>query len=160
MALVQVHVLLKMEGDIVANTKIKPMLFAILTYLSFESVVLAEALPKVGERVYVIKQGSAEPVSIEKDSSVSESEVVLRDPSLKTTKRAVAAKVVKKPVVKVVKPIKKNGQMTFKPTTINGNMKNPRVEFQREYLKVGIAEESYSVDFFQKVNEPLTNSDF
>ena len=143
-----------------ANAKLKSTMFAIITFVSFETVAHAAGLPKVGERVYVIKKGSSEPVSIEKDSKVSEeSEVVLRDPSLKTSERA-APKVVKKPVVKVVKPNKKSGQMTFKPATINGNMKSPRVEFQREYLKVGIAEESYGVDFFQKVNEPLTNSDF
>ncbi len=141
--------------------KPKYLMFVFFTFISFETTSLqAAGLPKVGERVYVIKEGSAQPVSIEKDAKATErGEVVLKDPSLVTTERPVR-KVEKKPAVKVVKPIKKSGQMTFKPATINGNMKNPRVEFQREYLKVGIAEESYGVDFFQKVNDPLTNSDF
>jgi hypothetical protein len=144
----------------VANAKLKSTLFAIFTSVSFETVAHAAGLPKVGERVYVIKKGSPEPVSIEKDMNVSESEVVLRDPSMKVTERPVVQKVLKKPLVKAVKPARKSGQLTFKPAIINGNMRNPRVEFQREYLKVGIAEETYGVDFFQKVNEPLTNSDF
>ena len=143
-----------------ANAKLKSTFFAIFTLLLFEAVAHAAGLPKVGERVYVIKKGSAEPVSIEKDSNVSDSEVVLRDPSLETTERSAVQKVAKKPVVKAMKPAKKSAKMIFKPATINGNMRNPRVEFQREYLKVGIAEESYGVDFFQKVNDPLTNSDF
>ncbi len=141
--------------------KPKSLMFVVLTFILFETTSLqAAGLPKVGERVYVIKEGSSQPVSIKKEAIATDGgEVVLKDPSLVTTERPVR-KVEKKPVVKAVKPVRKSGQMTFKPATINGNMKNPRVEFQREYLKVGIAEESYGVDFFQKVNDPLTNSDF
>ncbi len=144
-----------------ASAKIKLTMFAVFTGVSFGTVSQAPSLPKVGERVYVIKKDSSQPVSIEKDGTATkDSDVVLKDPSLTTTERLVRKDVSTTPVVKPFKPVKKSGRMTFKPAVINGNMKNPRVEFQREYLKVGIAEESYGVDFFQKVNEPLTNSDF
>jgi len=143
-----------------ANAKAKLTMFAVFTFVSFGTLAQAGGLPKVGERVYVIKKGSSQPVAIEKDNTAtSDAEVVLKDPSLATTERPIQ-KVEKKPVVKAPKPVKRKGQLSFKPATINGNMRNPRVEFQREYLKVGIAEESYGMDFFQKVNEPLTNSDF
>ncbi len=144
-----------------AIAKIKMTMFAVFTCVSFGTVARGTGLPKIGERVYVIKKDSSQPVSIEKDvSATKDSDVVLKDPSLTTTTRQPVRKVENKTVLKVIKPAKKSGQMSFKPVAINGNMKNPRVEFQREYLKVGIAEESYGVDFFQKVNEPLTNSDF
>jgi hypothetical protein len=121
----------------------------------------AQQLPQVGKRVYIIEKNSPQPVAITTDiKKADEGTQVLRDPTLETAPKVRKPVPVPKPVAKVAKPTAKRGQLNFKPAKINGNLKNPRVEFQREYLKVGISEESYGSDFFQKIAEPLSDTNF
>lgn len=123
--------------------------------------VYGQKLPEVGKRVYIIEKNSPKPVAITNDAKNADAdEQVLRDPTLDVTPKVRKPAVQPKPVVQKPKPVVKRAQLSFKPAKINGNLKNPRVEFQRDYLKVGISEESYGSDFFQKIAEPLSDTNF
>lgn len=140
---------------------LKIYLFVLLMLLS--TVVEAEGVrqPESSGRIYVIEKESLRPVVITNDAgAIGSGQIMLRDPSLKSSERP-APKIEKKKIVATIKkPARRNGRMIFSPAKINGNLKKPRVDFQEEYLNIGISEESYGADFFPKVNDPLKDSEF
>lgn len=143
------------------NSVLKIYFFVFLMTLATVAEAGRHALPEVGKRIYVIEKESSKPVIVTNEgAAVSKSQVILRDPSLTFSDRPVPRVEKKRVVASVKRPIKRNGRMTFLPVKINANLRKPRVEFQEEYLKVGISEESYGADFFEKVNDPLKDSEF
>lgn len=136
-------------------------LFIAVMAVGVSAAAYAGNLPEVGKRVYIIEKNSPKAVSIKADEDrAQDGEQVLRDPTMDTTSRPRKPVVQHKPVAKKPRPVAKRSAMAFKPAKINGNLRNPRVEFQRDYLKVGISEESYGTDFFQKIGDPLTDANF
>ncbi len=60
----------------------------------------------------------------------------------------------------VAEPKAKPGKLRFKKVLVNGHLIRPRVEFSRDILPVGRADEPVTQDFFPKVFEPATRDDF
>lgn len=138
------------------------ILLALCAFFIGATNVLANSLPQVGRRVYLIEKNSAKPVAIKENAvSIDDGEQILRDPTLEMSPRVPKpALPPPKPVVKKRVPASKSKHMAFKPTRIDGSIRNPRVEFQRDYLRVGMSEESYDSDFFEKIAAPLSDTNF
>jgi hypothetical protein len=68
--------------------------------------------------------------------------------------RAPKAKVLKKAVAAPqAKPSARPGQLVFGKVEVQGKPKNPQLDFDRERLDVGRADEATTPDFFPKVFE-------
>ena len=106
--------------------------------------------------------GPVHAVAVSRDSCSNSAQATARDPFARRGFRLFEKrrKLGNRQRICGTRPVRRNGRMTFKPVKINANLRKPRVEFQEEYLKVGISEESYGADFFEKVNDPLKDSEF
>lgn len=115
--------------------------------------------PPIGERKYLFDKESAQPVVIQSASKASEAHY-LKDPI--QPGQLVPPKVVsvKKQAKIAAGPKTKPGQLRFKKVLVSGHTILPRVEFSRDVLPVGRADEPVTQDFFQKVFEPATRDDF
>ena len=115
--------------------------------------------PPIGQRKYVFEKESAEPVTIEKISAHADTHF-LKDPVQPGKLASPRAVVVKRKIQVAEAPKAKTGQMRFKRVLVNGHLIRPRVEFSRDVLPVGRADEPVAQDFFPKVFEPAIRDDY
>jgi hypothetical protein len=113
------------------------------------------------KRIYVITNATA-PIKVETEKSLNSlngedhsDTIVMRDPNIGGKKvDAPKAPTPKMPVVAVKSP-KKTGRLSFKPVSIKGTLRMPRVAFSKITLPAGLSEESQSTDFVSKSIEEL-----
>jgi hypothetical protein len=120
----------------------------------------AKRLPPIGQRKYVLESDDPyAPVTIE-NAAASPREKYLKDPVQPSKEAKVIRPVRPAPKRAPVKQVARPGRLQFKKMSVNGYLKRPRVEFARDVLPVGRADEPLPEDFFQKVFEPAKDDGF
>jgi hypothetical protein len=123
------------------------------------AALVGAGFPPIGERKYEIDgHDRGAPAQI-KDARTASPKSYMKDPVQPGSVHAPAPTPRPKPVA-VAKPKAKPGQLRFKAVRVNGHLIRPRVEFERDVLKVDRADEPVTQDFFNKIFEPAERDDF
>jgi hypothetical protein len=119
-------------------------------------------LPPIGERKYIVDEKSPyAPVAIQEKGKVVK-ETYLKDPIAPGTpiQPRPPVKRVAQPAPKPRQPLWQPTRMRFNKLAVRGHLNRPRVEFTRDILPVGRADEPVRQDFMQKVFEPVRDDNF
>lgn len=136
----------------------KKLLFPLL--LPAVWALAGAGLPPIGERKYVIDgQDRYAPVQI-RDARTSAPKSYLKDPIQPGSLRAPPPVAPRPKPEPVARPKARAGQLHFGKLMVNGHLIRPRVDFGRDVLQVDRADEPVKQDFFQKVFEPASQTEF